>query len=87
MSFTIKKIREINFVNNNLPNDCRVSYKMIVDVDLEEELEQFEKAFEKDEIVNSLIAENIFKVYLFAKIFFFNLIFQKQTLKFLRSGL
>jgi hypothetical protein len=47
-------------VNKNWPNDCRVSCKsppnllelIGIDVDLEKELEQFEKAFEKNEIVN-----------------------------------
>jgi hypothetical protein len=47
-------------VNKNWPNDCKVSCKsplnllehIGIDVDLEEELEQFEKGFEKYEIVD-----------------------------------
>jgi hypothetical protein len=62
-------------MNQNWPNDCRVGCKFIsnlfelivIDADLEEKLEQFEKAFERDEIVDLYIAENIFKVYFFVK--------------------
>jgi hypothetical protein len=47
-------------VNKNCPNDCGVSCKsppnllelIRIDVDLEEELEQFEKTFGKDEIAH-----------------------------------
>ncbi len=62
-------------MNKNWPNDCRVGCKspsnfsklIGIDADLEEKLEQFEKAFEREEIVDLYIAENIFKVYLFVK--------------------
>jgi hypothetical protein len=47
-------------VNNNWSNDCRVGYKspsnllklIRIDADLEKELEQFEGAFERNEIVD-----------------------------------
>jgi hypothetical protein len=47
------------FVNKNWPNDLRVGYKspsnliefIEMDENLEEELEEFERAFEKDEVV------------------------------------
>jgi len=55
-----ENLEKLIFVNKNWPNDCRVSCKSSpnlleligIDVDLEKELEQFEKAFEKNEIVN-----------------------------------
>ncbi len=47
-------------MNKNQPNDCKVGCKsplnllkfIGIDVDLEKELQQFEGAFEKDEIVD-----------------------------------
>jgi hypothetical protein len=58
MSFTIfkKTLEKFIFVNKNWPNDCRVGCKSLpnlleligIDVNLKEELEQFER----DEIVN-----------------------------------
>ncbi len=47
-------------MNKNWPNDCRVGYKspfnlfkfIRIDADLEEELEQFEGAFEINEFVD-----------------------------------
>ncbi len=38
-----------------------------IDVDLQKELEQFEGAFERDEIMVIKTVENIFKVYFFVK--------------------
>jgi hypothetical protein len=60
MSFIIKKKFKFIFVNKNWLNDCRIGCKSLfnlleligIDANLEEELEQFEKAFERDEIVN-----------------------------------
>ncbi len=60
MSFTLKKLKEIIFVNKNQPNDCRVGCKspsnllrfIGIDAILEEELEQFEGAFEINEIMD-----------------------------------
>jgi hypothetical protein len=61
MSFTIGKLRKINFLNKNSFNDYRVCCKSSsnllkligIDVDFKKELEQFEGTFERDEIVNS----------------------------------
>jgi hypothetical protein len=48
-------------MNKNWPNDCRVGCKSrsnlleligMIDANLEEKLEQFEKAFERNEIVD-----------------------------------
>jgi hypothetical protein len=60
MLFIIRKHRELIFVNKNWPNECKVDFKSLsnllsfigIDANLEEELEQFEGAFEKDEIMN-----------------------------------
>jgi hypothetical protein len=65
-------------VNKIWPNDCRVGCKppsnlsklIGIDVDLEEKLKQFEKAFERDEMVDLYVAQNIFKVYFFVKLFY-----------------
>ncbi len=38
-----------------------------IDANLEKELEQFEGAFERDEIMDLQTVENIFKVYFFVK--------------------
>jgi hypothetical protein len=62
-------------MNRNWPNDCRVGCKspsnhlelIGIHANLEEKLEQFEKVFKKDEIVDLYIAENIFKVYFLSK--------------------
>jgi hypothetical protein len=50
MSFTIKNLEKLTFVNKNWPNDCRVGCKsppnllklIGIDANLEEQLEQFE---------------------------------------------
>jgi hypothetical protein len=60
MSFIIKKLDKLIFLNKNWPNDCRVGCKspsnllelIGINADLKEELENFEGAFERDEIVN-----------------------------------
>ncbi len=65
-------------MNKNWPNDCRVGcnfpsnlFELIgIDANLEKELEQFEGAFEKYEIVDLWTAENIFKVYFFDNVIF-----------------
>ncbi len=62
-------------MNKNWPNDFRVGCKALsnlleligIDAHLEEELEQFERAFERDEIVDLLTTENIYKAYYFVK--------------------
>jgi len=56
----LENLEKLIFVNKNWPNDYRVGCKSPsnllelsgIDANLEEELEQFEGAFEKDEIVN-----------------------------------
>jgi hypothetical protein len=56
----LENFKNLFFVNKNWLNDCRVGCKSStnlleligIHVDLEKELEQFEKAFERDEIVN-----------------------------------
>jgi len=50
-------------------------------------LEQFEGAFEKDEILDLWIVENIFKVYFFVKKKKWKNNFPKKILKYLKSGL
>jgi hypothetical protein len=65
-------------MNKIWPNDCRVGCKspsnlsklIGIDAYLEEKSKQFEKAFERDEIVDLYVGENIFKVYFFVKMFF-----------------
>jgi hypothetical protein len=60
MSFTIRNLEKFIFVNKNWPNDCRVSCKSPSNLleligmyeNLENELEQFEGAFERKEIVD-----------------------------------
>jgi hypothetical protein len=59
MLFTIKNFKKFIFVNKNWLNDCRIGCKspfnllelIGIDANLEEELEQFERAFERDGIV------------------------------------
>jgi hypothetical protein len=59
MSFTIKKIGQIDLCHKNWHNDPRIGCKSLsslVDliethVSLEKELEDFEGAFEKDEVM------------------------------------
>ncbi len=56
----LENLKNLFFVNKNWLNDCRAGCKSStnlleligIHVDLEKELEQFEKAFERDEIVN-----------------------------------
>jgi hypothetical protein len=89
----LEKLEKLNFVNKNWPNDCRVGCKSLsnflehigIDGDLEEELKQFERVFEKDEIVDLQIAENIFKVLFCPKKG--KKRFPKKILKFLKSNL
>jgi hypothetical protein len=58
MSFIIKNLEKLIFVNTNLPNDARADCKspsdlvefIEMDEQLEEELQEFEGEFEKDEI-------------------------------------
>jgi len=55
MSFTIIKFKKLIFMSKNWPNDCKVGCKspfnllkfIGIDANLEEELEQFERAFQK----------------------------------------
>jgi hypothetical protein len=55
-----KNLEKLVFVNKNWPNNCRVGCKSLsnllgligIDAHLEDELEQFERAFERDEIVD-----------------------------------
>jgi hypothetical protein len=62
MSFTNKKFKKLIFVNKNWPKDHRIRCKspfnllefLERDMDLEEELEEFEGEFEKNEIVEVL---------------------------------
>jgi hypothetical protein len=59
MSFTIKKTGQIDLCHKNWHNDSRISWKSLsslVDfiethVNLEKKLEEFEGAFEKDEVM------------------------------------
>jgi hypothetical protein len=59
MSFTNGKFREVDFFNKNWHNDPRIGCKFPFnlfeflerDMDLEEELEEFEGEFERDEVV------------------------------------
>jgi hypothetical protein len=70
MSFTIRKLRETNFGHMivELVGNSILTLKLIwIDVDLQKELEQFEGAFERDEIMVIKTVENIFKVYFFVK--------------------
>ncbi len=54
-----KNLEKLIFVNKNWPNDSRIWYKssfnllefLVRDMDLEEELEEFEGEFERDEVV------------------------------------
>jgi hypothetical protein len=56
----LKNFKILFFVKKNWLNDCRIGCKSSanllelneINVDLEKGLEQFEKAFERDEIVN-----------------------------------
>ncbi len=60
MSFTIINLEKFIFVNKNWPNDCRVNCKPPSNLlefigmyeNLKNELEQFEGAFERREIVD-----------------------------------
>jgi hypothetical protein len=60
MSFTIKKLEKLIFVNKNWPNDCRIGCKsqsnilelINIDENLEKELEKFERTFERNEIMD-----------------------------------
>jgi hypothetical protein len=62
-------------VTKNWPNDCRVGCKspsnllehIGIDGDLEEELKQFERVFERDEIVDLKITDYIFEVHYFVQ--------------------
>jgi len=55
----IKKLKKLIFVNKNWPNDPRIGPKsqfnllefLERDMNLEEELEKFEREFEKDKVV------------------------------------
>ncbi len=55
-----ENLEKLIFVNKNWPNDYKIGCKspsnllelIGIDADLEEELEQFEGAFERDEIVD-----------------------------------
>jgi len=57
-----KNLEKLMFVNKNWPNDPRIGYKspsnlvefLEKDVDLKEELEEFENEFERDEVVKSV---------------------------------
>ncbi len=59
MSFIIKNLDNLIFVNKNWPNDprisCKSSFSLIdvieMDVNLEKDLKEFERAFERDEIM------------------------------------
>jgi hypothetical protein len=61
MSFANKKFREVDFCQQNWPNDPRIwctSPSNLLeflerDMDLEEELEEFEREFKRDEIVEA----------------------------------
>ncbi len=54
-----KNLKKFIFVNKNWPNDlrigCKFPYNLLEflerDMDLEEELEEFEREFERDEVV------------------------------------
>jgi hypothetical protein len=55
----VKNLDKLIFVNKNWPNDPKISYKspfslvelIEIDVDLEKEIEEFEGAFERDEVM------------------------------------
>jgi len=59
MSFIIRKFGQIDLINKKWLNDPRIGFKSLsslvdfieIDVNLEEELEEFKKAFERDEIM------------------------------------
>jgi len=58
MSFTIKNKDKLIFVSKNWPNDPRIIcffFSLVdfieIDLNLEKELEEFEGAFERDEVV------------------------------------
>jgi hypothetical protein len=59
MSFTIRKSDNLIFVSKNWPNDPRIGCKppsslvdfIESDLSFEEEFEEFEGAFERDEVV------------------------------------
>ncbi len=55
-----KKLEIVTFVNKNWPKDPRIGHKspssllkfIDIDINLEEELEEFESSFERDEVVD-----------------------------------
>jgi hypothetical protein len=59
MLFTINFLDKLIFVNKNWPNDCRIgckshsslAYFIESDFNLEKKLEEFEKTFERDKVV------------------------------------
>jgi hypothetical protein len=70
MLFTIRKLKETNFGHMivELVGNHILTLELIgIDANLEKELEQFEGAFERDEIMDLQTVENIFKVYFFVK--------------------
>jgi hypothetical protein len=70
MLFTIRKLRETNFGHMivELVGNSILTLELIgIDADLEKELEQFEGAFERDEIMVIKTVENIFKVFFLSK--------------------